>query len=135
MQDISAIRKEGSSCTELIECFFGLSKSECFAFYLMAAKESVTLDELSNKIGRDRSTTHRLLQKLVNLGLCYKEKITIPRGGYVHKYSSVSISRLKEDLEGRINTYVKDIENLLSCLDGDLEKKIGQFKDKELAQS
>ena len=88
MADLNILRKEGSSCTELLECFYGLSRSECDAFYILSGKGEATLDELSALISRDRSTTHRLLQKLVNLGLCYKEKVSLKQGGYVHLYKA-----------------------------------------------
>ncbi len=128
MADTSIIRKEGSSCTELMQCFLGLSSNECTAFYMISGRGGVTLDELAEWISRDRSTTHRLLQKLVTLGLCYKEKENISRGGYIHRYEAVSKERLKDILDTRIKEYVNDLEKLASCLDSDLERKMNEFR-------
>ena len=124
MSDINLLKKEGSSCTELLECFYDLSANECEAFYKVAAKGEITLDELSSMIGRDRSTTHRLLQKLVGLGLCYKEKKSLERGGYIHVYRAPSVSRVKEQLEKRIAEYMDDLKSLSSRIENDLAARI-----------
>ncbi len=124
MSDINLLKKEDSSCTELLECFYDLSANECEAFYKVAAREEVTLDELSSIIGRDRSTTHRLLQKLVGLGLCYKEKKSLERGGYIHVYRAPSVLRVKEQLEKRIAEYMDDLKSLSSKIEYDLSERI-----------
>lgn len=128
MPDLNILRKEGSSCTELLECFYGLNKNECEAFYIIAARGEATLDELSALIKRDRSTTHRLLQKLVNLELCYKEKATLQKGGYVHIYKPVSIARVREILESRISEYITDINKLASKIESDLAVRIDEHR-------
>lgn len=132
MSDFNLIKKEGSTCTELLECFYDLSTNECDAFYQIAARESVTLDGLSAVIKRDRSTTHRLLQKLVGLGLCYKEKVSLERGGYAHMYRAASIGRVKEQLQGRINEYLSNVERLLARMEDDMGQKIKKCKKIEL---
>ncbi len=129
MPDLSILKKEGASCTELLECFFNLSPHECEAFYAVAARDGITLDELSEIIKRDRSTTHRLLQKLVAEGLCYKEKVVIPRGGYVHMYSAVSVPRIAQELDSRINGFMGDLKRILPNVESDLLKNIKKIKD------
>lgn len=124
MTDISILKKEGSCCTELFQCFYDLSENECDAFYAVAASEGTTLDDLSALISRDRSTTHRLLQKLVGLDLCYKEKKTLDRGGYIHVYKAYSVKRIKTQLENRISDYVNQLNSLASRIESDLNRKI-----------
>lgn len=129
MSDINLLRKEGSSCTELLECFYDLSPRECQVFYTIASREKVTLDELSEIIDRDRSTTHRLLQKLVGLGLCYKEKTTFQRGGYSYEYRTPSVSRIKDHLEKRINEHIDDLNKLVSRIESDILSRIDSQKN------
>lgn len=131
MSDLNLIKKEGSSCTELLECFYDLSSNECEAFYQIAAKESVSLDELAFLIKRDRSTTHRLLQKLVGMGLCYKEKVNLPKGGYSHIYRAASITRVKDQLEKRINEYRSNLEDLFGRMESEMTEKIKKFNRDE----
>lgn len=128
MPDLSILKKEGASCTELMECFFNLGQHECEAFYAVASREKVTLDELSEIINRDRSTTHRLLQKLVGEGLCYKEKTVISRGGYIHVYSAVSIPRITQQLNSRIDGFMEDLKRILPNVESDLRKNIEKIK-------
>lgn len=128
MSDLNLIKREGSSCSELLECFYDLSLNECEAFYQIAARESVSLDELAATIKRDRSTTHRLLQKLVNLGLCYKEKISLPKGGYSHRYRAASISRVRDQLQTRINDYLSNLEDLFGRVESEMNEKIEKFR-------
>lgn len=126
MSDVNMLKKEGSSCTELLESFYHLSPNECDAFYTIASMEKVTLDELSSLIGRDRSTTHRLLQKLVGAGLCYKEKATLSRGGYIHEYRAASVARVREELVRRIEDYISDLKGLASRIESDMTDRIAK---------
>lgn len=130
MPDLNILKKEGASCTELMEFLFDLGPHECDAFYAVAAENGLSLDELSEIISRDRSTTHRLLQKLVRSGLCYKEKVVIPRGGYAHLYSAVSLSTISQQIEERINDFMSDLSRLLPRVKSDMLKNIEKAKQR-----
>ena len=47
-----------------------------FPIHFNKNKKSMTLEELAKRVDRDKSTVFRFLQKLVDLGICNKERST-----------------------------------------------------------
>jgi len=82
----------------------------------------VTLEDLSRKAARDKSTVHRSLQKLVNERIVHKETRTQKERGYYHIYCSVDHQSLKTETENRVSEMVKNCSRLLSSFKVDLEK-------------
>jgi predicted transcriptional regulator len=92
--------------------------------------ESMTLDEVSKEVDRDRSTTFRSLQKLVSLGLCVKETKTIKEGGYYHVYSPVDMQTFKVETEKRVKELQKSLDRLLKKFEADMQRAISSMYEK-----
>lgn len=133
MPDLSILMKDNASCTELMECFFDLAPQECEGFYALASRDRVTLDELSAMIRRNRSTTHRLLNKLVGLGLCYKETNAIPRGGYLHLYSAISPARITQLLSVKMDEFMGNLNRILPTVETDIKRNIDRARNGSIA--
>lgn len=92
--------------------------------------ESMTLDEVSKEVDRDKSTTFRSLQKLVSLGLCVKETKTIKEGGYYHVYSAVDMQTFKVETEKRVKELQKSLDRLLKKFEADMQRTISSMYEK-----
>ena len=90
----------------------------------------MTLDEISEEVDRDRSTTFRSLQKLVTLGLCVKETKTIKEGGYYHLYSAVDMQTFKAETERRVKELQRSLDRLLKKFEDDMQKAISSIYEK-----
>lgn len=91
------------------------------------SKKSMTLEELTQELDRDKSTVLRSLQKLVALGICIKETKTIKEGGLYHIYSAIDIDSFKLETEKRIKELEKSFHRILRKFEGDMQTMISDF--------
>jgi predicted transcriptional regulator len=95
---------EVNTCHDLVQCAFSLGEFEVGVYYNLIEGGPLRADELASKIGKDRSTVYRALQKLMTCGMVYRETKSIERGGYYHVYKAIS----KDMLRGRLEKCVDD---------------------------
>ncbi|HUL38777.1 MAG TPA: helix-turn-helix domain-containing protein [Methanomassiliicoccales archaeon] len=95
---------EVSTCHDLVQCAFSLGEFEVEVYYKLMESGPLRADELASKMGKDRSTVYRALQKLMTCGMVYRETKSIERGGYYHVYRAIS----REMLRGRLEKCVED---------------------------
>jgi predicted transcriptional regulator len=122
---ISAIRNINSTAKDLLIYLFDLSPLEIdLLLILIKTRKFMTLEQLSQKIDRDKSTGFRSLQKLVSLGICIKETKTLQEGGYYHVYSAIDIETLKMEAEKRVKELKESFDRLLRKFQNDMDKAI-----------
>jgi predicted transcriptional regulator len=91
------------------------------------SKKSMTLEELTQEVDRDKSTVFRSLQKLVALGICIKETKTIKEGGLYHIYSAIDIESFKLETEKRIKELERSFNRILRKFEADMQTMISDF--------
>jgi predicted transcriptional regulator len=121
---ILSITRVNSSVKDLISFVFNLSNLELEILLLLVKSnpQYITLEGLSRKAARDKSTVHRSLQKLVNERIVHKGTRTQKERGYYHIYCSVDRQSLKTETERRIAEIVKSFNRLLSNFEVEIEK-------------
>ncbi len=58
-------------------------------------------------MGKDRSTVHRSLQRLVRCGMCRKEKHVLKKGGHYYLYGAIPPETAKDMLKDCIEKWHK----------------------------
>ncbi|MDG6999068.1 MAG: MarR family transcriptional regulator [Nitrososphaerota archaeon] len=106
----------------MIICLYNLSPIESRVFYELAGAGASTVDDISTKLRRDRSTIHRTLSKLVSTGLCYKETRTLEDGGYYHLYSPVEASKIRDQVSAKVHELCEALQALLENFESDFRK-------------
>lgn len=89
---------------------------------LLKQKKPKTLDELAQIVNRDRGTAFRILQKLVSLGFCTKETMTLKEGGYYHLYSVSSIDAIEKVTEHRVRQIQQALDMLMKKFRQDIKQ-------------
>lgn len=115
-----SLTKSSARCSDLLCCFFDLNDLEARLFYTVAARPGITLDDLAQRVGRDRSTVFRCLQKIISAGLVYKEMDSLDRGGRVAHFYSSDLPDIKRLVESRVESLRASMEKLLN----DFEKRM-----------
>ncbi|MFW6153105.1 MAG: helix-turn-helix domain-containing protein, partial [Halobacteriota archaeon] len=71
------------ACEGLLECIHGLKQldKECFRV-LVESDRPLSIDEISERVGRERSTAYRSLQRLHDAGFIQRDQINYDDGGY-----------------------------------------------------
>jgi predicted transcriptional regulator len=95
---LGKIVRGSSSCSDLISCLYALNSTEIDIFFSLYGMEEITLETVSAAAKRDKSTIHRILEKLVNAGLCFKDTIAMEKGGFRNIYYTLSPEKLVEKL-------------------------------------
>lgn len=124
MFDVSTIIRKDASCSDLLNCVFGLKRFEEDLFYTMSAGGTFTLDRLASATSRDRSTVHRALSRLTVLGLCYRRTVSLRGGGYQHEYAAMDPDTVVEGLRGRIEELKSALDRLADSFGSDLVRNI-----------
>ncbi|MHB1709267.1 MAG: helix-turn-helix domain-containing protein [Thermoplasmataceae archaeon] len=95
---LGKIVRGSASCSDLISCLYALNSTEIDIFFSLYGMGEITLETLSAAAKRDKSTIHRILEKLVNAGLCFKDTRAMEKGGFRNIYYTLSPEKLVEKL-------------------------------------
>ena len=106
--------RQDMECEGLLECFHGLKEldKECFRA-LVETEEPLTVDEIAEAVGRERSTAYRAIQRLLQTGFIQKNQINSDQGGYYHVYSPTDPSQIADDMQRMLNDWYAKMGQLI----------------------
>lgn len=104
-------------CEDVIKCVFELNESDIQTYKKLKKIGKTRADDLAKKIGKDRSTIYRSLQKLTCCGICSKQTKIIDKGGYYHTYQCNDIGETKQRLEKHIDNWYKQMKQTIKNLE------------------
>lgn len=108
--NLPKVLEEGGRC-DIFECLFGL-KPIHVRIYFYTLKKKRTIKEIASHVNRDRTTTVRLVQKIIKQGLLEKETIVLAQGGLKNEYLGIEQEIVKERLGsvlGELETAMKNL--------------------------
>ena len=112
--------RQDMQCEGLLECLHGLKDLDRECYQLLAnAEEPLTVDEIAERVDRERSTAYRSIQRLLQTGLVSKEQVNYDQGGYYHVYYPADPDEVADDMQRLLNDWYAQIGNL-----------IGEFREK-----
>jgi len=106
--------RQDMKCEGLLDCLHGLKDldRECFQT-LAASEEPLTVDEIADRVGRERSTAYRSIQRLLGTDLIQKEQINYDQGGYYHVYYPTDPDEVADDMQRLLNDWYAQIGTLI----------------------
>ncbi len=99
------------TCVDLVKCMFDLSQTEMIILQSMEETEAYTAHQLGEFINRDRATAYRALEKLLSIGLLYKERKGREGRGYSNYYSKVASKKILKKAEQKLDRYYTAIKS------------------------
>ncbi|SDX93671.1 Predicted transcriptional regulator [Halobellus clavatus] len=111
-------------CEGLLECFHGLKQldKQCFQV-LVRAEEPLTVDEIADIVGRERSTAYRSIQRLLKAGFIQKEQVNYEQGGYYHVYSPTDAERISDNMQRMLNDWYAKMGQLIQEFEDKYEQE------------
>jgi predicted transcriptional regulator len=106
-----------TSCKDIVQCAFSLNDFEIDVFKAASKYGPLRADDLADKMGKERSTVYRALQKLMSCGMCFRETKSLDKGGYYHVYSAVSKDVLKMKMEHCVEEWNQRMHDALARFD------------------
>ncbi len=119
---LQILTRKNASCNELLCAVYSLNPVDLDVFYQLVGGNPAGLDELAQKVKRDRTTVYRSLQKLVSNQLCYKEAKLLKEGGYYHLYSATELAKIKDQAEQRVKAITTSLDIMLRNFESDVRK-------------
>jgi predicted transcriptional regulator len=109
---VGLFQKSFKRPSDLLCCAFGLRNSELDVYFSLISGPK-TVEQIAEKIGKDRSTVQRVLNKLHSKGLARRKSQRIDRGGYFFEYSAVSSEVVREQILTQLEDWYKATRNFL----------------------
>jgi predicted transcriptional regulator len=101
---VGLFQKSFEKPSDLLCCAFGLRNSELDVYFsLIAGLRKV--EEIAERIGKDRSTVQRVLNKLHSKGLVKRDSQRIERGGYFYEYTAQSTEFVREQILAQLEEW------------------------------
>lgn len=101
-------------CEGLLECFHGLKELDKQVFRTVVdASEPLTVDEIGERVDRERSTAYRAVQRLIQAGFIQKEQVNYDQGGYYHIYRPTDPSTITDDMQRMLNKWYAQMGQLI----------------------
>lgn len=94
-----------SGCQDLLACVFHLNRLETQAYFSLLERPGARMEQIANALDRDRSTAHRAVQRLRDLGLAERETRPLDGGGYCYVYRAVDPAIVRERIEERLDAF------------------------------
>ena len=106
--------QQDMECEGLLECIHGLKQldKECFRV-LVESESPLTIDEIADRIGRERSTAYRSIQRLLQTGFIQKDQVNYDQGGYYHVYTPTEPSQIADEMQRKLNEWYAKMGQLI----------------------
>ena len=127
---MSEYLQQDMQCEGLLECIHGLKKldKECFRV-LVESDEPLTIDEVADRVDRERSTAYRSIQRLLQTGFIQKDQVNYDQGGYYHVYYPTDPKQIADDMQRMLNDWYAKMGQLIQ----EFEDKYDQRVDEVMA--
>jgi predicted transcriptional regulator len=117
--------RQDMSCEGLLECFHGLGRPERNCYQVVVdAEEPLTVDEIADQVGRERSTIYRSIQRLLQAGLVQKEQINYDDGGYYHVYKPRDPDKVTDEMQRLLNDWYATMGQLIRAFEDEYGDRI-----------
>jgi predicted transcriptional regulator len=106
--------RQDMQCEGLLSCLYGLNPldEECFRA-LARSDEPLTVDDVAERVDRERSTAYRSTRRLLETGLVRKEQVNYEQGGYYHVYQPADPDEVADDMQRLLNDWYAQIGGLI----------------------
>jgi predicted transcriptional regulator len=121
---MSEMLRQDMQCEGLLECFHDLKAIDKNVFQMLnETEEPLTVDDIAERINRERSTAYRSVQRLLQVGFIQKEQINYEQGGYYHVYRPRDADEIAQEMQRMLNDWYAKMGQL-----------IGEFGEKYAAE-
>jgi predicted transcriptional regulator len=107
--------QQDMECEGLLECFHGLKDLDRTVFgVLVDADGPLTVDEVAERVDRERTTAYRSVQRLLDAGFVHKEQVNYDSGGYYHVFEPVPADEVADDMQRLLNDWYAKMGQLIA---------------------
>lgn len=117
---MSDLLRRDMDCEGLLECFHGLTDLDKRVFEeLHESEDALTIDEVADRVDRERSTAYRSVKRLRDAGFVEQDQVNYEHGGYHHVYRPRDAEAVAHELQRTLNDWYAKMGTLI----GEFEEK------------
>ncbi len=106
--------QQDMECEGLLECIHGLKELDRLCYQVVVeSNDSLTIDEIADRIERERSTAYRSIQRLLQAGFIQKEQVNYDQGGYYHVYRPTDPGEVSRKMQRMLNEWYAKMGQLI----------------------
>jgi predicted transcriptional regulator len=111
---IRTLLEEDVQCEYLLDCFHGLTELDrsCFE-QLVTSADPLTVDDLADRVDRDRTTAYRSVQRLLEAGVVEKRQVSGDGSSYHHVYEPTDPDVIADQMQRELNDYYAKMGQLI----------------------
>lgn len=109
---VGLFNKSFNKPSDLLCCAFGLRNSELDVYFDLISGPK-TVEQIAERIKRDRSTVQRVLNKLHSKGLVIRNTHKIQRGGYYYEYSAEETEVVRNQILAQLEEWYTATKSFL----------------------
>lgn len=110
---IDHLEQRSKECEDILECIAGFSDLEKEIYRQIPRQEKLTVDEIAQKVDRERSTVFRSLKKLKKNDFIEEDTKGLKGGSYVNIYSRKPAEEVSDQMRKRINDWTALINEMI----------------------
>lgn len=99
-------------CT--LKCAFDLSCLDLEVYVVLLKKNPASIEEISELVGKDKSTVYKSLQRLLEKGLIERDYRILRSGGYRYLYKPIPFSEFKERILKAVEAWSKKLSESIA---------------------
>jgi predicted transcriptional regulator len=107
--------EEDVQCEYLLDCFHGLTDldRDCFE-QLVTSADALTVDDLAERVDRDRTTAYRSVQRLLESDLVEQHQESGDGSSYYHVYEPRDPDAIADQMQRELTDYYAKMGQLIS---------------------
>jgi predicted transcriptional regulator len=90
---------------DVLTCVFGIQRHEARTYDVLLDNPGSTVEELAEKLDRDRSNVNRSLSTLREKGLAHRERRLLDGGGHVYQYKPTPLPEARELMHDTLDAW------------------------------
>ncbi len=98
--------------TDIIKCALGIRELEVKTYFTLLGGP-MQVQEIADKLQRNRSTVQRSLTNLISKGLATRRTKSIVRGGYYYEYEAAPASEVKKMVRAALDQWYEKMVRFL----------------------
>ncbi|ARS91045.1 helix-turn-helix domain-containing protein [Natrarchaeobaculum aegyptiacum] len=101
-------------CEGLLECIHGLRGLDTTCYQVIVRSDGpMTVDDVAERVDRERSTVYRSIQRLLQSGFVEKTQKNDEGGGYHHVYTPVPPSTITRQMQRTVTDRYAQVSMLI----------------------
>lgn len=113
---------EHLKCT--LKCAFDITCFDMEVYIALLKKSPITVEDLAELLGKDKSTVYKSLQKLLEKGLVERDYRILRSGGYKYLYKPIPFEEFKLKMMKAIEGWAKSLTEFIHSAESFDKEKI-----------